>query len=50
MKLRKLAEKDAELMLEWMHDPAVNHVFRADFASMSQDDVLSFIRGGAERL
>lgn len=46
MKLRKLAEKDAELMLEWMHDPAVNHVFRADFASMTQENVLSFIRGG----
>ena len=46
MKLRTLLEKDAPLMLEWMHDPAVNHVFRADFASMSQDDVISFIRGG----
>ena len=45
MKLRSLVEKDAIPMLEWMHDPAVNHVFRADFASMTRDRALLFIQG-----
>lgn len=46
MKLRSLVEKAAIPMLEWMHDPAVNHVFRADFASMTRDRALLFIQGG----
>ena len=46
MKLRALKEKDASMMLEWMHDPKVNEKFRADFASMTIEDVHLFIRGG----
>ena len=46
MRLRALQDRDAILMLEWMHDPAVNHVFRLDFASMTRDKVLLFIRKG----
>jgi len=30
-------------MLEWMHDPDVNHVFRFDFASMNEEKALAFI-------
>lgn len=46
MKLRKLCDKDAESMLEWMHDPAVNQFFRAHFAQMTMENARSFIRGG----
>ena len=49
MKLRKLCDKDAESMLEWMHDPAVNHVFRAHLAEMPMENARPFIREGAER-
>ena len=28
--LRTLEEKDALLMLEWMHDPSINRFFRFD--------------------
>lgn len=47
MKLRTLCENDASGMLEWMHDSAVNQYFRAPFAQMTMEDVLSFIQGGA---
>ncbi len=43
MKLRKLEQKDAALMLEWMHDPAVNRFFRYDFASKTLADAQAFI-------
>lgn len=49
MKLRKLCDKDAESMLEWMHDPAVSQFFRAPFAQMTMEDARSFIRGGGGR-
>ena len=48
MKLRKLCDKDAESMLEWMHDPAVSQFFRAPFAQMTMEDARSFIRGGGQ--
>lgn len=48
MKLRTLCENDASGMLEWMHDSAVNQYFRAPFAQMTMEDVLSFIQGGQD--
>ena len=44
MKLRKLMEKDAPLMLEWMHDPEVTADLRKDFSSFTIDHCLNFIR------
>ena len=43
--LRCLEEKDAPLMLEWMHDNEINCNFQADFASSTLESVLNFIRG-----
>ena len=43
--LRKLEEKDVPYMLKWMHDPNINRNFRFDFASMTEDKVLDFVRG-----
>jgi len=43
MKLRKLMEKDAELMLEWMHDESVVEYMGANFASKTIDDCKNFI-------
>lgn len=43
MRLRKLEEKDALLMLEWMHDDSVLHFMHADFASKTIDDCMNFI-------
>lgn len=42
--LRRLEEKDAPLMLEWMHDSEINRNFQADFASATMESVLDFIR------
>ena len=44
-KLRPFEDKDAELMLEWMHDPDINRVFAAPFASFTLDKVRTFISG-----
>jgi len=44
MKLRKLDNKDAVLMLEWMHDDSVVHDLRTDFASKTIDDCNEFIK------
>lgn len=41
--LRKLEQKDIPRMLEWMHDPMVNCLYRVDFDSMTEKDVKSFI-------
>lgn len=41
--LRHLEERDAPLMLEWMHDSGINCNFQADFASSTLESVLSFI-------
>ena len=44
MKLRKLEIKDAELMLEWMHDDSVVHHLSANFAAKTIDDCKKFIQ------
>ncbi len=43
MYLRKLKEKDAEPMLQWMHDANVVKRMGADFMKMTIDDCLHFI-------
>ena len=43
MRLRKLEEKDAPLMLEWMHDPDVVENLNKNFAAMTMDDCKRFI-------
>ncbi len=43
MRLRKLQEKDAAWMLEWMHDPDINRFFAADFKSNDIESVKKFI-------
>lgn len=44
MKLRALQSKDAELMLEWMHDESVVHHLSANFASKTVEDCERFIQ------
>lgn len=44
MRLRKLEEKDAPIMLEWMHDDSVVKDLQTDFASKSIEDCLKFIQ------
>lgn len=48
MKLRNLAEKDADGMLSWMHDKEINCVFANDFASFSKEKVLEFINSSVD--
>lgn len=43
MKLRQLEIKDANKMLEWMHNKDVVRYFRFDSMNMTYEDVLSFI-------
>ena len=43
MYLRELEEKDAEYMLEWMHDKDVTENLSANFASKTIDDAMQFI-------
>lgn len=38
MKLRPLEEKDATLMLEWMHDDSVVHNMGTDFSKKTIED------------
>ena len=45
--LRKLEEKDAPFMLEWMHDPRVGAKLAADFEHMTLEDCLRFIKQSA---
>ena len=49
MRLRDLKQKDAPLMLEWMHDPTVVENLKADFLSKSIDDCESFIISAQKR-
>lgn len=42
IKLRKLMEKDAPLMLEWMQDPGIQKVFQKDMSSITLDDAIKF--------
>lgn len=44
MRLRKLEQKDAEYMLEWMHDADVVKWLQADFASKTIEDCEAFIK------
>jgi len=48
MKLRLLQKKDAERMMEWMHDPSVVEKLQTDFAGKSLDDCLNFISNSTE--
>lgn len=41
--LRKLQKKDAEFMLEWMHDPSINKVFSVNFSTFTIEQVYQFI-------
>ncbi len=43
MNIRKLKQKDAPFMLEWMHDPFVTRFLRVDFASKTIEDCKMFI-------
>lgn len=43
MRLRALKLKDANLMLEWMHDPSVVANLQANFSSKTIEDCKSFI-------
>ncbi len=44
MHLRKLQEKDALFMLEWMKDPELNCFFQFDSESINQQSVYEYIR------
>lgn len=44
IKLRQLQEKDAELMLEWMHDPSIQRNFQRDMLNSNFNDVSTFIK------
>ena len=44
MYLRELKEKDAPLMLEWMHDESVVKDLQTNFATKTLEDCLGFIR------
>ncbi len=43
IRLRCLQDRDAEGMLEWMHDPMIASCFRFDSMSYTKKDVLDFI-------
>jgi len=44
MVLRKLEMRDAEYMLEWMHDENVNSYLEKDFSQMKLEDCHQFIK------
>lgn len=48
LQLRKLEQKDAPYMLEWMHDPDVVQNLQANFAEKSLADCQNFIRACAD--
>lgn len=43
MVIRKLCQKDAPYMLEWMHDENINKNFRSDFSQMTLEKAGQFI-------
>lgn len=49
MYLRDLEEKDAPLMLEWMHDESVVEKLKGKFAEKTIDDCLAFIRASKNK-
>ena len=44
MKIRKLQDKDAPYMMEWMKDENVNRFFRFDPEQVTMESVLEFIK------
>lgn len=48
MMLRELKQKDAEYMLEWMHDENVYAYLGKDFSSMTIENCRSFIKESVE--
>lgn len=44
MHIRKLCDKDAPYMIEWMHDKELTYYFNKDFSNLTIDDALTFIR------
>ncbi len=48
MKLRKLLSKDADRMLEWMHDPFVVGKLRTNFKKKTKDECESFINNSQD--
>ena len=42
--LRELQEKDAPLMLEWMHDSEVQRAFKKNMRDITMDEAVSFCR------
>ena len=44
MKIRELKEKDAQFMLEWMHDENVTRDLNSDFSSKTIGDAVNFIQ------
>lgn len=42
--IRRLEPKDAEFMLEWMHDKEINRAFRYPFSQSTKESVLMFIK------
>lgn len=42
--LRRLEEKDAEFMLEWMHNTNINSIFNADFSKTDIGSAIKFIK------
>lgn len=45
--LRKLEEKDATFMLEWMHDTTINCNFQYPFGEMTIEKVIAFIENSS---
>lgn len=50
MRFRKLEEKDAEGMLEWMRDPEIQKAFRFNAASRDIGSVICFIKQANNQL
>lgn len=48
MRLRKLENKDAELMLEWMHDDNVVAQLGTNFKEKKLEDCIRFIEGSSD--
>lgn len=44
IKLRRLKEKDAPFMAEWMHDPEISQYFQKDMRSITLGDAERFCR------
>lgn len=49
VRLRKLEEKDAPFMLEWMLDPIINCFFRYDFSNATVDSCIEFIKSADDQ-